>query len=207
LTQINPNAGGLLYLTGWLPGAKGDAMKRPWLITFAILVAGGAIGAAVIVASTIVNAYTSTEAFCTSCHSMAIVAADPHYLQSGHRTNAVGVLANCADCHVPSNNWFVETYSHVVDGIRDGIAEYTGNFNDPAVWAARLPVLAQRARDEMQRENSVTCRKCHDPAHIHPASDAGQRAHAMLAQGKITCVSCHSGIAHASVAAPAAPAR
>lgn len=178
---------------------------RRWLSILALLVIGAALGAGGIIASTVVNQFTSTEAFCTSCHSMANVAADPHYQQSAHRTNATGVLAGCADCHVPSNNWFVETYSHVADGIRDGIAEYTGNYNDPAVWAARLPTLAQRVRDEMQSENSVTCRKCHDPAHIHPATAAAQAAHAMLAQGKVTCVTCHSGVAHAPLAANTKP--
>jgi cytochrome c-type protein NapC len=180
-------------------------MKR-WSTIFAVLIAGGAIGAGAVVASTFVNGYTSTEAFCTSCHSMANVAADPHYLQSGHRTDAAGVLASCADCHVPANNWFIETYSHVTDGIRDGIAEYTHNYNDPAVWAARLPALAQRVRAEMQRENSVTCRKCHDPAQIRPATPAGQTAHATLAQGKVTCVMCHSDVAHAPLAANVMPA-
>ncbi len=125
---------------------------RRWLAIFALLVVGAVLGAGAIVASTVVNQLTSTEAFCTSCHSMANVAADPHYLQSAHRNNAAGVLANCADCHVRSDNWFVETYSHVVDGIRDGIAEYTSNFDDPAAWAARLPALAQqRARRNAAR--------------------------------------------------------
>jgi len=176
---------------------------RRWLALFALLVIGAVIGAIGIIASTFVNRYTSTEAFCTSCHSMANVAADPHYQQSAHRNNAAGVLANCADCHVPSGNWFVETYSHVVDGIRDGIAEYTTNAGDPAAWVARLPALAQRVREDMQRENGATCRKCHDPAQIHPASSAGQAAHAMLAKGNVSCIACHAGIAHAPP--PAAP--
>lgn len=173
-------------------------MKR-WRAIFAVLIAGGLIGASGIVASTFVNSYTSTEAFCTSCHSMATVAADPHYLQSSHRLNAAGVSASCADCHVPATNWFTETYSHAIDGIRDVIAEYTNSYSDPAVWSARLPALAQRVRDEMQREDSLTCRRCHDVAQMHPASPAGQSAHAMLAQGKVTCVMCHANIAHAPV--------
>lgn len=181
-------------------------MKRRWLAVLAVLIAGGAIGAAVIVASTFVNSYTSTEAFCTSCHSMATVAADPHYLQSGHRINAAGVSASCADCHVPATNWFTETYSHAVDGLRDGVAEFTHNYSDPAVWSARLPALAARVREEMRSQDSLTCRKCHDAARIHPASAAGQSAHAMMAQGKITCVSCHANVAHAPMPTGPAPA-
>lgn len=176
---------------------------RRWLIMLAVFVLGGAIGAAGIIASTFVNRYTSTEAFCTSCHSMAAVAADPVYVQSAHRSNAAGVVANCADCHTPANNWFVDTWSHAVGGLRDGIAELTGNFDDPKAWAARAPALAQRVRDEMEREDSVTCRKCHDAAAIHPTSAAGQAAHAALAQGGVTCIACHDDIAHAPTPAAA----
>lgn len=178
---------------------------RRWLAVFSLLVLGAVIGAGGIIASTVANRLTSTEAFCTSCHSMANVAADPHYQQSPHRTNAAGALANCADCHVRSDNWFAETYSHVVDGIHDGIAEYTTNAADPAAWTARLPVLAQSVREEMQRQNSVTCRKCHDPAQICPASLAGQSAHAMLAKGNITCITCHAYVAHTPPPAAARP--
>ncbi len=179
-------------------------MKRKrWLVAASLIVAGGVAGAGAIIASTAVNRATSTEAFCTSCHSMAGVAADPHYQQSAHRANAAGVLASCSDCHVPSNNWFVETYSHVVDGVRDGIAEYTGNVSDPAVWSARLPRLAERVREEMRRDDGATCRKCHDPAAILPASEAGRAAHAMLAQTHVTCIDCHLNLVHAPIAASA----
>ncbi len=176
---------------------------RRWLAIVALLVIGAIIGAGVIIASTEVNRFASTDAFCTSCHSMATIAADSHYRQSVHRTNAAGVLATCGDCHIPTNNWFVETYTHAVEGIRDGIAEYMSNVSDPAVWAARLPVLAERVRDEMRRENGITCRKCHDAAVIRPASKAGRAAHALLAQVRMTCIDCHSNLVHAPISASA----
>jgi nitrate/TMAO reductase-like tetraheme cytochrome c subunit len=177
--------------------------RKRWLAAVLLIVAGGVVGAGAIVTTTIVNRATSTEAFCTSCHSMAGLAADPHYRQSAHRANAAGVPASCADCHVPSNNWFVETYSHLVDGVRDGIAEYTGSVSDPAVWSARLPVLAERVREEMRKDGGVTCRKCHDPAAIRPPSEAGRAAHAMLGQTRMACISCHSNLVHAQPAAGA----
>ena len=170
-----------------------------WVAILGFIVIGAILGAAGVVASTFVNQYTSTESFCTSCHSMVAVAADPHYRQSAHRTNAAGVLPTCSDCHVPSTNWFVETYTHTSAGIRDVIAEYTSNVSDPAVWQARLPALAEEVREQMRRQDSVTCRKCHDAANIHPASQAGQAAHAMLAQSRVTCIDCHFNIVHAPI--------
>jgi cytochrome c-type protein NapC len=173
-------------------------MKR-WPTVLAVLVLGAVIGAGGLIASTFVNTYTSTESFCTSCHSMTELGTDPHYLQSPHRLNAEGVRANCADCHIPATNWFVETYTHVSAGIRDAIAEYTTNISDPSVWAARAPGLADSVREELRRENGVTCRKCHDPVAIHPTSEAGRAAHALLAQGRVTCIDCHFNLVHAPV--------
>jgi cytochrome c-type protein NapC len=172
---------------------------RRWLAILGLIVIGGVLGAAAIVVSTFVNQFTSTEAFCTSCHSMAAIGTDPHYLQSAHRANAAGVHANCADCHVPADNWFVETYSHVTGGIKDGFAELTGAARDPAAWAARLPVLADRVREEMRGSDSSTCRKCHDAGVIKPASEAGRAAHGMLTQRQVTCIDCHFNIVHAPI--------
>ncbi len=181
-----------------VPNSAVGMRKRRWVAIFALV----AVGAAAIIASTEINRFTSTDAFCTSCHTMATLAEDPQYRRSAHRMNAAGVLAGCSDCHVPTNNWFVETYTHVVSGIRDALAEQTGNFSDPAVWNARRIELANRARDAMRRNDGVTCRKCHDVAAIRAVSAAGQAAHAGLAQGKTTCIDCHSGLVHARPAPP-----
>lgn len=45
-----------------------------WLFLCSLFVAGGLIGAGAIVVSTEINRRTSTDAFCTSCHSMAVMA-------------------------------------------------------------------------------------------------------------------------------------
>jgi len=173
-------------------------MRWPRVLGFVVV--GAAIGAGVVILSTAANRYTSTEAFCTSCHAMASVAADPHYQQSAHRNNAAGVLATCADCHVPANNWFIETYSHAANGIGDAIAALTTDTRDPAVWSARLPALAERARRQLREQNSITCRKCHDVAAIQPGSAAGQKAHAMLTHTPINCAACHRNLVHSPTA-------
>jgi nitrate/TMAO reductase-like tetraheme cytochrome c subunit len=174
-----------------------------WLAICALIAVGGVVGAGAIVASTEFNRRTSTDALCTSCHSMAILVADPHFQQSGHKANAAGIRVGCSDCHIPSGNWFIETYVHVTSAVKDVIAEYTHNFDDPAVWQKRRTELAVEVRDQMHRNDSITCRKCHDAAAIHPKSDAGRSAHVALQQGGVTCIDCHSNVAHA----PARPSR
>ena len=170
-----------------------------WLCILGLLAVGGLIGAVAIVASVEINRHTSTEAFCTSCHSMAGLATDPHYLQSAHRSNSKGVTASCGDCHIPKTSWFVETYTHVASGVRDVWAEATNNFSDPKVWEARRIALAHEVRDIMRRQNSVTCRSCHDASDIRPTSQRGQAAHALLREGRVTCIDCHFNLVHAPV--------
>jgi nitrate/TMAO reductase-like tetraheme cytochrome c subunit len=169
-----------------------------WFAIGALVVAGGIVGASAIIASTEINRITSTDALCTSCHSMATLAADPHFQQSAHMSNAAGLRVSCSDCHIPPGNWFIETYAHVSSGLRDVVAEYTHNFNDPVVWQKRRIELAAEVHDQMHRNDSITCRKCHDAASIRPASESGRSAHAALKQGGVTCIDCHSNIVHAS---------
>jgi trimethylamine-N-oxide reductase cytochrome c-type subunit TorC len=168
-----------------------------WLAIFGLIVIGGVVGAGTIIASTEINRRTSTDTFCTSCHSMATLVADPRFQQSGHKANAAGVRVGCADCHIPPGNWFVETFAHFSSGLKDVVADYTRNFDDPAVWQKRRTELAVEVRDLMRRNDSITCRKCHDAAAIRPASDAGRSAHAALQQGGATCIDCHANIVHA----------
>jgi nitrate/TMAO reductase-like tetraheme cytochrome c subunit len=166
---------------------------------FLALVAGLFVGAAAILVSLEGNRYTSTDAFCSSCHSMTFVANDPHFLQSAHRNNNEGVRPGCGDCHIPKTNWFVETFTHVRWGTRDVIAEYTHNFSDPKIWEARRVELAHEVRADMRAQDSVTCRSCHDAAVIRPKSEGGRAAHALLREGRMTCIDCHINLVHAPV--------
>ena len=162
----------------------------------ALLIVAAVVGAGGVIASVAVNKYTSTEAFCTSCHSMALQADDPYYQHSAHRSNKEGVQPNCGDCHIPRTNWFIETYTHVTSGAKDAYFELTTNVSDPKVWAARRIELATEVRTDMHDEDSVTCRSCHDANAIKPTSEEGQKAHALLRQGGVTCVDCHTNLVH-----------
>jgi nitrate/TMAO reductase-like tetraheme cytochrome c subunit len=170
-----------------------------WLAIAALIALGGLLGAGAIVASLEVNRATSSDAFCTSCHSMGHLAADPFFAKSAHRNNSAGVQPSCGDCHIPRTNWFIETYTHVASGIRDVIAERRNDFTDAAVWEKRRIELAHYVRDEMRRDDSVTCRGCHTPAAIRPASERGRAAHALLAERQMTCIDCHFNLVHAPV--------
>lgn len=174
-------------------------MRKRWLLSIGILAVGIVLGAGFLLVSLEGNRYTSTEAFCSSCHSMKFVANDPHFIHSAHRSNAEGVNPSCGDCHIPKTNWFVETYTHVKSGTRDVIAELTHNYSDPTIWEARRVALAHEVRADMRAQDSVTCRSCHDAAVIAPKSERGQAAHALLREGRMTCIDCHFNIVHAPV--------
>ena len=177
-----------------------------WLLV-AVLFAGAVVGAGGIIGSVAVNRYTSTDAFCTSCHTMAMQAADPFFLKSVHRSNKEGVRPSCGDCHIPKSNWFIETYTHASSGARDVFVEATHDFSDPKVWEVRRVTLAEEVRAQMHAQDSVTCRSCHEVSAIHPTSDDGKKSHALLLQGGVTCVDCHVNIVHpAAQAAAQAPA-
>jgi len=161
-----------------------------------VAVAGAVFGAGGIILSISFNRYTSTDAFCTSCHTMAFQADDAYFQHTAHRTNYEGVRPSCSDCHIPRNNWFVETYTHVSSGARDVFAEFTHNFSEPKLWEMRRIELAPKVAAEMRSEDSITCRSCHDANVIQPASEDGRKAHALLRQGSATCVDCHTNVVH-----------
>jgi nitrate/TMAO reductase-like tetraheme cytochrome c subunit len=173
--------------------------RSRWLLILVVLVIGGLAGAGALIASLEVNRATSTDAFCTSCHSMTFVGNDPHFLNSAHRTNNEAVRPSCGDCHIPKTNWFVETWAHVSSGTHDVIAEYSHNFSDPKIWEARRVELAHHVRTEMRAQDSVTCRSCHDASAIRPKSQRGQAAHALMREGRMTCIDCHFNLVHAPV--------
>jgi nitrate/TMAO reductase-like tetraheme cytochrome c subunit len=64
----------------------------------------------------------------------------------------------------------VETYTHVVKGIKDVVAQQAHEYGDNTVWEARRIELAHFVRDEMRSQDSVTCRSCHDAKVIRPVS-------------------------------------
>ena len=87
----------------------------------------------------------------------------------------------------------------MASGVRDVWAEFTNNFSDSNIWDVRRVALAHEVRDLMRRQDSITCRSCHAAADIRPASERGRAAHALLREGRMTCIDCHFNLVHAPV--------
>jgi nitrate/TMAO reductase-like tetraheme cytochrome c subunit len=167
----------------------------PWGFILILLVAA-LVGAGATVASVEFNRHTSSDKFCTGCHSMASLPNDEHYNQSAHVSNSAGVRPSCGQCHIPTNNFFAESYTHMSSGIHDLIAEWTTDFDDHKAWEQRRRELAKNVHDKMRAQRNVTCTGCHAPASIKPASQTGQVIHASLPENQMACVDCHRNLVH-----------
>jgi nitrate/TMAO reductase-like tetraheme cytochrome c subunit len=191
---------------GWLPNFSWRRWlpNFGWRLALVLMLCLGAGAIAAIVGMEF-NKHTSTDAFCTGCHSMSSLTADAHYQKSAHVSNSAGVRPSCGTCHVPTNNFFLETWVHVTSGIRDVISEATTNFDDTAAWEAKRRKMASGVGEHMRGWGNTTCTTCHQPASIKPASQTGQVIHASLpANNEMACVSCHRNLVHSRPGAIAA---
>lgn len=173
-------------------------LRLPVFITRHVLFAlvAGGIGGVLFMAFLIeFDHFTSSNAFCTTCHSMTY--ADDVYQQSTHYNSASGVRASCGDCHV-SEGIFAATWDHAVGG-KDLIKQIFGaNYDDPAVNLIHLPESAFAAREWFRDRDSATCKRCHTMEAIQGKRGGTAAIHAEEAQGK-TCVDCHYNLVHRPV--------
>ncbi len=159
------------------------------------LVAGGLGGVAFMFFLIEFDHYTSTNAFCTTCHSMTY--AEVSYQDTPHYNSPSGVRASCGDCHV-SEGLIMATYDHIV-GIQDLFKQLFGpDYDDPVVNLLHLPEAAFASRAWFSRRESATCQRCHTLEAIQ-----GQRAntaaiHREETEGK-SCIDCHYNLVHRHV--------
>ena len=61
----------------------------------------------------------------------------------------------------------------------------------------------------MRDDNSANCRHCHDPKAMDNAkqSEDAVKQHKKFADGKATCIDCHTGVAHKEPEEPQPPAK
>lgn len=173
-------------------------LQAPLFITRHVLfalVAGGLGGVVFMFFLLEFDHFTSSNAFCTSCHSMTY--ADDVYRQSAHYNAPSGVRASCGDCHV-SEGLIMATYDHAV-GTKDLLKQLFGpDYDDPVVNLLHLPDAAFAARDWFRERDSATCRRCHTQEAIQGTRANTLAIHTEDADGK-TCIDCHINLVHRKV--------
>lgn len=173
-------------------------LRLPQAITryvlFALLI-GGVGGIAFLWFLLKFDHFTSSNEFCTSCHSMTY--ADQSYRQSPHFNSSSGVRASCGDCHV-SEGVFAATWDHLM-GTRDLLKQLFGpDYNDPVVNMLHLPEAAFQARQWFKERGSATCSRCHVLEAIEGKRANTAAIHLEETEGR-SCIDCHYNLVHRKV--------
>lgn len=138
---------------------------------------------------------TSTEEFCTTCHSMELTASP--YRESSHYMPTSGVRASCGDCHV-SEGVLSATLDHVM-GTKDLFKQLFGpDYDNPVVNSLHLPDAAFNARQWFRDRDSATCGRCHVREAIAGSRADTAKIHREDAEGK-SCIDCHINLVHRKV--------
>ena len=172
--------------------------QSKWLLGIPIggFVAFG-IGALALGGANYVMHATSSTEFCFGCHSHE-VNIRPEYEASTHFSNASGVRAGCADCHLPHDNWFELTWNKAVVSL-DVIPELMGKLSTPEKYEAHRAEMAESVWRQFRDNDSKFCRSCHSFEAMNLAGQERRtaRRHSMAQERGQTCVQCHYGIVHA----------
>lgn len=160
-----------------------------------LVVIGVAIGWATLGGSAAVMHYTSSTEFCLSCHTMETPYKE--YQGSVHFSNAKGIRAECADCHIPSDP--VDYLITKVRASKDIYHEFvTGKIGTPEKYEAHRQELAETVWEQMRANDSATCRSCHDFDAMEPFEQSPEsvKMHDYAKANNQTCIDCHKGVAH-----------
>ncbi|MET4694528.1 NapC/NirT family cytochrome c [Endozoicomonas lisbonensis] len=182
--------------------AKESLIKRCWTllrspsgkISMGVLLAFGFAAALVFQGTyTAVMDYTNSMEFCVSCHTDD---AYPEYQATAHYSNASGVQADCASCHMPAD--FGPAMLRKVQASKEVWAHLTGKVDTPEKFNAHRRAMAEREWDRMMANDSQECRACHTESAMDLSlqSRVAQKAHTMAQENGETCIQCHKGIAH-----------
>jgi nitrate/TMAO reductase-like tetraheme cytochrome c subunit len=150
-------------------------------------------------------AFTNTNEFCTSCHSMKVNLEE--YKETVHYKSASGVRAQCADCHVPKE--FIPKVTAKIIAAKDVYHEFIGNFavsdeikNDPEKYLeyynSQRWRMASAVWAKMEATDSRECKTCHSFEWMDFDEQGKQAAkkHPRAVKKGQTCIDCHKGIAH-----------
>jgi len=132
---------------------------------------------------------TSTPEFCGSCHE--IKPAVRAWRESTHVNNAVGVMVDCMDCHLPApQNTFDFFFAKTYHGIKDvAIHFFVGEYDQ------------EKARNNAYAAfDNRECQKCHRNLLHMPHKRGAMLAHRAVLYAKPgyekKCVDCHYDLVH-----------
>ncbi|HBA25957.1 MAG TPA: hypothetical protein DCY98_00945 [Nitrospinae bacterium] len=166
-------------------GFKRSAPSRVHIIAIVFLTAAGLIISYGL--TTLSFHYSSTNKFCSSqCHEMV----EPYqqYLKSSHYDSERGVVADCADCHLPPGE-FNKWYTKIHQGMKDTIMHFLlkPEEMDHQKWKVSA---AKSIRSE-------ACERCHKnlfPSGLHRG---GLLAHKAFKKKEVkSCLNCHTNLVH-----------
>lgn len=161
------------------------------IVLIVISVVGGVVfGSAV--------SYSSQTSFCISCHEMEATVYQ-EYIKTKHYNNESGVRATCADCHVPRD--MVNTVARKLFAVKDVVHHFLGTIDTIEKFEERRLVMAQRVWNNMENNDSLECRNCHQfsAMQLSEQRPRARKQHELAVQEGKTCIACHKGIAHKAV--------
>jgi cytochrome c nitrite reductase small subunit len=131
--------------------------------------------------------FTSSVDFCTvNCHEMTVSYRE--WQVSSHYDNDTGVVAECADCHLPTG-FLPKLKAKIYYGIRDTVSHY---FGDPEN-------LDRKELGESAAANITddSCQQCHKNLFPSSLPRGGFLAHTNRLDGEDgRCVKCHRHMVH-----------
>jgi len=179
---------------------KGGIWAKPgskWLLGIPL---GGFIafvfGAVALGSTNYVLHQTSSTEFCYLCHSHEAFI-KPEYEASSHFKNLTGVRAECADCHLPHDNWFELVWTKAVVSL-DIIPEMMGKLDTAEKYEEHRAEMATSVWRQFRENDSKFCRSCHsyEAMDLENQERRTARQHARAAENGETCIDCHYGIVH-----------
>jgi cytochrome c-type protein NapC/trimethylamine-N-oxide reductase cytochrome c-type subunit TorC len=164
-------------------------MKKKYVVTVGLIVLGMVIAFPLFSMGYYTMVRTSTPQFCGSCHE--IKPAVEAWAGSTHTNNAVGVVVDCMDCHLPAPQdtfdfFFAKTYH----GIKDVAVHFLVGEYDRS--QARANAYAAFENDQ--------CQKCHRNLLHMPHNRGAMLAHRSVLYARTgyekKCIDCHYDLVH-----------
>ncbi|MGF1788815.1 NapC/NirT family cytochrome c [Photobacterium swingsii] len=138
---------------------------------------------------------TSSTEFCISCHTME--APYKEYQGSVHFSNAKGIRAECADCHIPTDT--LDYLTTKIRASKDIYHEFvTGKIDTAEKYESHRADMAETVWAQLRENDSATCRSCHDDGamEVYDQSVDARKMHEYGIANNQTCIDCHKGVAH-----------